>query len=340
MSLQPLLPLWAWALVFVPLAALTTWQAVRAARPDVASAPRIAWVRRTGAVLLLAVIGLGPSVPQTSRDQTVAALDVFFVVDRTGSMAAEDYDGERQRLDGVRHDITGLVGDLPGARYSVISFDSQASRQLPLTTDARAIRSWAETFRQEITLYSQGSLTDRPLDELRSALEGAAADRPANMRLVFFLSDGEQTAEGEPRSFAELAPLVDGGAVLGYGTAEGGRMKEYGPDIDPETADYLIDPTRAVVGEPDPDALSIIDEETLRATADQLGVAYVHRTAPTPTAELVAGVDPEQVAGDGRREITAFRPVLWPFALALVVLLGFEAWFRGTSIGRPLGVRA
>jgi Ca-activated chloride channel family protein len=349
MTFQPLIPLWAWATVFVPLLGLAGWQLVvalrgpsrRATGQSTPAGPRGAWVRRTALVAVLAVIGLGPSVPVTDRDTSVANVDMFFVVDRTGSMAAEDFDGTNERLVGVRHDVASLTADIPGARYSIISFDSQASRQVPLTTDARAVTSWADTFKREITLYSKGSLTDRPLDALRSALEGSATDRPANVRLVFFLWDGEQPADGEPRSFEDLAPFVDGGAVLGYGTPEGGRMKEYMPGEDPATAEYLRDPSRATLDDPDsPDALSVIDEDNLRAIATQLGVPYVHRETTGPTAELVAGVDPQQVAADGRRLVTAFRPVVWPFALVGAVLLGFEAWAAGRSASRRVGVRA
>lgn len=350
MTVQPLIPLWAWAVVFVPLLGLAVWQLVVAlrassgsggARQGVPAGPRGAWARRTALVAVLAVVGLGPSVPVTERDTSVANVDMFFVVDRTGSMAAEDFDGTDERLVGVRHDIASLTGDIPGARYSIISFDSQASRQLPLTTDARAITSWADTFKREITLYSKGSLTDRPLDELSAALQGAATDRPSNVRLVFFLSDGEQTASGEPRSYEDLAPFVDGGAVLGYGTPEGGRMKEYAPGEDPATAAYIKDPSRATITDTEsPDALSVIDEENLRAVATQLGVPYVHRETAGPTAELVAGVDPQQVAADGRRAVTSYRPVVWPLALVAAVLLGFEAWAAGRSAARRVGVRA
>ncbi|OLT54570.1 hypothetical protein BJF88_08670 [Cellulosimicrobium sp. CUA-896] len=335
--------MWLLALLVVPLLGLTVRQVVVAGRrgPDgvaLPGAPRAAWVRRTGVVVLLALVGLGPSVASTSRDTSVANVDMIFVVDRTGSMAAEDYGPGRdqERLDGVRHDVVSLAESVPGARYSIISFDSQASRQLPLTTDARAIASWAQTFDREITRYSQGSLTDRPLEELASALRGSAEQHPASTRLVFFLSDGEQTADGEPRSFADLAPLVDGGAVLGYGTAEGGPLKEYDPDVAPEDAEYLVDPSLPAEDGAAARAVSVLDAETLRTLADQLGVPYVHREAPTETASLVAGVDPEQVAADGRRDVTSYRPVVWPLALALVVLLAVETWFWSRSASRSL----
>lgn len=316
MTFQPLAPWY----VLVAVAALVVLSAVLATRAGAAG--RWGWVRRLALCSVLLAAGLGPSVTETTTDRSAAAIDVFFVVDRTGSMAAEDYGPVRdqERLDGVRHDVQALTEAVPGARYSVITFDSQAARQLPLTTDARAIGAWAQTFRREITLYSRGSLTDRPLAELTAALEGSAEQHPASLRLVFFLSDGEQTASGTPRSFAALEPLVDGGAVLGYGTPEGGQMKEYDPDVPPEEAAHLVDPE---TGEP---GLSRIDEGVLQGLAEQLGVPYEHRAEPSDLTHLVADLDPEQVTADGRRTVTTGRPVVWPLALVLAALLAWEAW--------------
>ncbi|MGO1277835.1 MAG: hypothetical protein ACTMIB_03910 [Cellulosimicrobium funkei] len=113
-------------------------------------------------------------------------------------------------------------------------------------------------------------------------------------------------------------------------------MKEYDPDVDPEDAEYLVDWSKPSDGGEPVEALSVLDEATLTALADQFGVPYVHRQEPSETASLVAGVDPQQVAADGRRDVTAYRPVVWPFALALVTLLGVEAWFWARSASRSL----
>lgn len=328
MSLQPLVPLWLLALLVLPLLALTVWQALVA---DAHTAGRVAWWRRTAVVAVFALIGLGPATPTKDGQELVRNIDVFFVVDRTGSIVAEDYDGDKPRIDGVRHDIVAIAKAIPDARYSIISFDSQASRQLPLTTDVHAIESWADTFDREVTLYSKGSLTDRPLDALRAALEGSAEQNPQNARVVFFLSDGEQTADGEPRSFEELADLVDDGAVLGYGTPEGGPMREYDPYLDGD--DYIQDSS---TGEP---ALSMIDEETLTALADQLGVDYVHRGAPTDVAEIVAGIDGDLVAARAGRNPEFWRFHVWPLALLLAGLLGWEAWSWSRTTNMSRGVR-
>lgn len=338
MIFQPLLPVPVLVVVLGALAVLTGTLAVKGLRQGTLTGRHQAWawLRRLAIVAVVAAIGMGPSLPRTSTDTSITAVDMFFVVDRTGSMAAEDYDGASQRLDGVRTDINSLVADVPGARYSIISFDSEASRQLPLTTDARAVQAWTQTMDREVTSRSRGSLVDRPLDALSRALTGSAEQHPANIRLVFFLTDGENTAGGARRSFADLAPLIDSGAVLGYGTAEGGRMKTYAlsPVGDGTEGAYIKD--SSLPG--NPDALSHADPTELAALADELGVEYVHRTTAAETASLVAGIDPEQIAADGRRSLTSYQMLLWPFALLLAGLLAAEAAASGRHLGRKVGV--
>lgn len=337
MTLRLLWPVWALALVFVPLLAVCVVAFVqsRGRRGMV-----VAWARRAALVVALLAVALGPAMP-SGATTVMSNAELFFVVDRTGSMAAEDYDGDEPRLDGVRHDITEVVATMPAARYSVIAFDSQATRQLPLTTDARAVESWTDTLVQEITYYSAGSTADRPLPAMTRALEGAAERNPENVRFVFFLADGENTSgdgtdgqEPDVASFAPLADLVDGGAVLGYGTEEGGRMRVY--DGTPETgagtdAPWILDTTQ----DGDPPAVSRIDEEQLRQVADDLGVPYAHRTAPTAVDELVANLDADLVAQDGRRDQSVLRDVYWPFAALAAALLVWEVAYQVRAFPRP-----
>jgi len=323
MTLRMLWPLWVLLAVFVPLLALTLWR-VRASRGE----RRVDWIRRTAMVACVALIGLCPSIPRTEQEGLVSNAELYFVVDRTGSMAAEDYNGSEPRLSGVSQDMVALTQALPGSRYAIIGFDSQSTRQLPLTTDSRAVRAWAQTVRQEITAYSAGSAVDRPLQQLTETLQAAQERNPSNVRLVFFLSDGENTSGSGSdatdgfASFAELAPLVDGGAVLGYGTAQGGNMRSYdGTDNTGYGTDapYIVDDSGAP-------AVSRIDETTLRTIADQLGVPYEHRIEPNDLTSLVADIDLESISDDGRRNLTTYTDVYWPFAVLLAVLLAWEAW--------------
>ena len=296
----------------------------------VRSGARVRWLVRAVTVLVLLVLGLGPAVAAESEEAGGVAVDMFFVVDRTGSMAAEDWGDEQPRLVGVRQDVPVLADAMPGARYSIIGWSSEATRHLPLTTDENAVRAWSQTVRQEITAYSKGSLLDRPLPALSDALQSAIERNPSHVRLVYFLSDGEQTTPGTRASYAELAPLIDGGAVLGYGTAEGGPMRSYDGSLDPDPeAPYIWDTERFQFGETVP-AISTADEADLQRLATELGVPYLHREAGDGTeavASLVEGIDVEQLASDGRRGAPVLQVVVWPLALVLAALLALEAWW-------------
>ena len=224
MRLELMMPLWAIVPLFGAMLILCAVLLVRRPRQ------RLMWARRLLMVLLLLGVALRPVTPIEGEQTERMDANVFFVVDRTGSMNAEDYAGEQPRLEGVERDMQRIMGMTEGARYSVIAFDSSATRQLPLTTDAGAAKAWIDTLTTEPTAYSQGSNVDRALTPLMVEISEAKREDPESSVLVYFLSDGENTDGEESESFSQAAGFVDGGAVLGYGTAEGGPMKAQGGD--------------------------------------------------------------------------------------------------------------
>src|SRR5690606_1021757 len=129
------------------------------------------------------------------------------------------------RLDGVRADVQSIVDEYPGARFALISFDAAATQRLPLTTDATALMSSLDVLRPEVTTQSRGSSIGIASTMLSEVLRNAAESAPDRARMVFYFGDGEQTVSSDPESFGGSAEYVDGGAVLGYGTAEGGPMR-------------------------------------------------------------------------------------------------------------------
>lgn len=342
MTLRPLIPLALLVILLLPMLGFCVWQAIaqrRAAAGErsgrgLATGGTGHWVLRAVAVLALAAIGAGPSVSRPSSQEVGVGVDVFLVVDRTGSMAAEDYVDGSTRLSGVKQDLPALVTAVPGARYSILSWDSSASRQLPLSSDGHAVTSWADTLRQEPTAQSRGSNVGRPVELLAEALQNAAEAQPNHVRLVFFLSDGESTDDEEVPSYESMADLVDGGAVLGYGTPEGGRM------LKDDGSGYITD----AAGQ---EAVSVIDEAALQAVADQLGIPYVHRAGPDPAqlSGLVGDVEAESELRAEGRQILIWNPVVWPAAIALALILLVEAWLlvrgwvplrRGTRSTEPV----
>ncbi|MFB9776238.1 vWA domain-containing protein [Brevibacterium otitidis] len=291
---------------------------------------RIAWILRAAAVGLLITAFLRPGVPtQVTTLVPVAAADVFLLVDTTASVVAEDWDGDKPRLEGIRSDVDALLEQLPGARVSVITFDSRSTVRVPLTTDHAAVRSALEVMRPERTTASTGSTVTAARETLGDRLTKSEEDRPDNQRFVFYFGDGEQTSEEQPESLADIGQRIDGGGVFGYGTDAGGRMLETAgfdwwitdPSDEPEEEEepgYIQDP------ETGKDALSIIDEEQLKTIASDLGVDYAHRTAGTDlqTAvtmpELQEQHNAESVA-DGREDF------FWIPLLGVLVILAIDA---------------
>jgi Ca-activated chloride channel family protein len=337
LSFLPVVP---WPVLFLLAAialALVWWPAGPRERAE----PGVARGRRTAMVLLLLVAALRPALPGSDVRVDASAVDVYLVVDTTSSVMARDYGSDaKPRLDGVRSDIKALTSQLSGARFSLMTFDIDTTIRLPLTSDGGAVSAAADTLRPETSVWSRGSSVTIAREQLRTALERGRDTRPERARLVFYFGDGEQTAAQDPRPFDIEGDLINGGAVLGYGTAAGGRMAitaafETGDIVDPST------------GQP---ALSIIDEKELTAIANQLGVPYQHRTANDNGAGIVDAVQLKDLAplrATDSAEIVGGRSELGWVALLLVALLA--AWEIGSLVaaasrarrpGRPAAATA
>ena len=328
MIINPVLPLWLLVIMAVALIAFGIWQVVAA---PAGKGLRRVWILRVVMVALLLTVAIRPTIPGEGQGPTVSGgLEVYFVVDTTSSMAAEDYgdtyvDDEgftrhETRLDGVKTDIASIAEQLEGAEFSLVTFDAVAIQRVPLTSDATALLSATSVMRQEISGYSQGSSIDAPLELVDSLLQDAIELNPDRDRVVFYFGDGEQTVGADPESFAKLAGYIAGGAVLGYGTAEGGPMVEFnGYDDSGDERYYIQDYSLSPVG----DAISRIDEEKLATIASDLGVEYTHRQAGDSAAGLVAGIDVGELLRDEGEPDQAIE-LYWIFAIPLGLLVLLE----------------
>ncbi|MCS6710898.1 VWA domain-containing protein [Brachybacterium sp. EF45031] len=309
MTPQFLFPWWLIALLMVPMAALCLLLLVRRPRQ------RWSWLRRLLMVLLLAVVLVRPSTPLDGLPTQRMNANVFFVVDRTGSMNAEDYAEGAPRLDGVKADMRRIMQMTEGSRYSIIAFDSVAAQQLPLTTDAGAAEAWIDTLTTEPTAYSRGSNVDRARTTLITALQETRAEDPDSSILVYVFSDGENTDGQESEAFSPAAQFVDGGAVLGYGTAQGGRMRAQGGATDGE---YITDGSGA-------EGRSVIDENQLKTIAGQMGVPYLHRTDPEAAIEgTMEGIELKAVPLESSTRARSFEDWYWVASIPLALLFLWE----------------
>ena len=279
---------------------------------------RSRWIVRIAVIILLGLISLRPNISGGSSQGGLTNIDVMYLVDTTSSMAAEDFEGQRTRLDGVKKDIENLTNHLAGARFSIITFDSKAALALPFTTDTSAVVSQASTFNQEITFYSVGSSIDKPLELAETQLKLQLTNRPERSRLVFYFGDGEQTAASAPKSFEPLKQLIESGAVLGYGTSSGGRMKEFSDFDTGSEVKYIKDYTTNAY--PAIDAVSKTDESNLKMIASQLGVKYEYRKDNSDMAQFVKNFALEKL-DKTTKDVTGSTDLYWLLILPLAGLM-------------------
>lgn len=328
-----LVPLFGWPLTILAALVVVAALVVSARwllRDGADPGARITWWRRVALGAVVVLILAGPSMT-VAQAVAVSNVEIYLVVDRTGSMAAEDWAGGPDagggtRLDGVRADLTAIREAYPEARFSVIALDSTAARELPLTRDVDAVDSWIGALQQEITSRSEGSSLERALPLLTQTLAAAAESSPEDARLVYILSDGEATDDGAGASEAaaagvsweQLAEVVDGGAVLGYGTESGASMRSFDGSGN-DDADYITDPE---TGEA---AVSVPDTAELQSVADALGITYLQRigTDDDP-ATAFTDQDVDQVLSDGRERKRYTHYVVWPLGVIAAGLLIWE----------------
>lgn len=279
-----------------------------------------------GIVLFAALLG---PVVQVEREDMATNTEILLVVDRTGSMAAEDVEGG-PRLGAVSRDIMALLEATPGSRYSIVTWDGSARTELPLTTDTSAVASFAELLHQEISEFSAGSSLNRPLDDVLDILESSHELRPGNARYLIVISDGEATDPSDAEvssTWQEVAPLVDGGAIWGFGTPEGGPMQTYQVGVGP-TGEYIEDPDS-----PGQNAISRIDQHALQQLADYTQLPLTINPSEQQVAELGSQIlDGAESVATRSRNNWSYNYVIWPLGIAAAVLIGWECIsFAGTA---------
>lgn len=286
---------------------------------------RTRWIIRTVVCLLILVVVVRPALPGGGATAGMSDIDVVFVVDTTSSIAGEDYDGSRPRLDGVKQDLSAIVDSMAGARFALLPFNSSSHLDAPLTTDTTALKTAIDTLHPEIAFYSVGSSISQPLDTLQVLLERMRARSPERSVFLYYLGDGEQTSDSGVQSFEPLKKYITGGAVFGYGTSQGGRMQSYG-DGYLKSDTYVQDMSEF----PYKDAISRIDEDNLQTIASQLGIQYSHRTKPSEIESVVRNAGVLKIAD--KPDIRTYGDMYWLFAAAIVLLLALDMYLIRTTL--------
>lgn len=319
MILQPVLNVFLLLLLCAPVAFVAVLGLRAAKKGD-----KGIWILRLTVILAVFVMLLRPGIPEGSVQTLATDTDVVLVVDTTASIVAEDWDGDKPRLEGVRADVQTITDAYPGARFALITFDADARLRLPLTTDTSALATSLDVLTPEVTNRSVGSSIDIAADLVSKTLSDAAKGSPNRSRMVFYFGDGEQTSRSVPIPFSASKKNTDGGAVLGYGTEAGGPMKLTTGDVNPASDGYIEYQGKR--------AVSTIDERNLKRLAEQFGVEYQHRTADNP---LTLAPSPSRTTSYTESSTIAnVTELYWIPAFLVIALLGIELARAGLTLAR------
>ncbi len=275
------------------------------------------YIRQILIVVLLFAINLRLMVPNPDAPSVKSDVDVLFVVDNTISILAEDYGEEKgRRIDAIRDDCSYIMQQMPGASFSVVSFGENVKTLLPYTIDQVNVEQALKSLNGQPTLYASGTAFDHVLTYLVEFL-----DRDNDhYQVVFFISDGELTKDEKMKSYPELAEHIDTGAVLGYGTKEGGPMSAvaYTGDDNAEYIEYYDDDFNLCK------ALSVIDEDNLKSIASDMDVSYVHMTEQSRIDDTLADIKEQIKENAGKDEedfLSAYSDTYFYLLIPLILLL-------------------
>ena len=283
-------------------------------------------------------------------------LDVVFVVDTTLSMLAVDVNAYT-RLDLVKDLMKKIVNDLPGSRFAIISQDNSAFVKYPLTFDNAAILSVIDNLKVIEGQYSAGSSISVSADYLRMLLNSsnntAKKDLANRKKIVFYFGDGEldnadalrKAMEAKYKSIIEsrtgkkfeeteedneeelvryngMNELIDNGAVMGVGTAEGGNIRAIGYLNDPQYAEkgFLIDYYTQKL------AVTKLDEAMLKKLSSKLGIDYFNAESGKLNAKLdeIKGLVEKDETGEKVRQE---KDLYYYFSTGLLLLLIYELYY-------------
>ncbi len=330
MIVHPIIPIWLMSIICIILCVIIIYN--RPIRKINKKKHRINLVIKMAIVALLFVINLRFMIPNGESVALNSDLNILFVIDTSVSMRALDYNGTKERFEGVINDCCYIVDELASSKFSIITFGDTEKKLIPFTADTDMVQAELKSIRLENDLYAKGSSMNLVKDRLESTLKKEKEKQSENSKfVVFFISDGEITKESEVLgSFSSIAPYISNGAVMGYGTLAGGKMLRSNYTNSP-SSDYIYyydDSYKKVT------AISKLDENNLKSIATDLGIDYIQMSKTTNIDYKLSNI--KQQMSDfqtDKQKISSYQDIYYYFAIPLVILLMINFIIQKRRIG-------
>ena len=288
-------------------------------------------ITRTAIVILLLVISQRPMIKDGGGIVYKLEMDVLFVIDNTMSMNAVDVNGNT-RLNAIINDCKTIIDKMKGANFAIITYNNYSQVRVPFTNDSEIALDVLNNLQIVDPSYATGSTLNLPYDDMKMLLLSSKS-KSRHYRVVFFISDGELTnpenLTQNIEQYKDLNDLIDNGAVLGYGSVDGAKIKVTdGVNLKGmvDNENYLLDKSK-IPAEP---AISKLDETTLKALANTISLDYIHMTTNNNINNKIISIKNNAIAVEEAKQYVD-KDIYYFFTAALLILLLYELYYYRRS---------
>lgn len=265
------------------------------------------WVLRALVLVLLLIALAGPRKLLAQSKLASEGIDIVLALDVSGSMSAEDYlvNGQRiSRLDIIKQTVEKFVEQRPNDRLGLIVFGSQAYTVCPLTGD----HAWLlENLRQvRIGLIEDATAIGSGIATSLLRLKKSKA----KSRIIVLLTDGvNNTGKILPLDAAKMAQALGIKiTTIGAGT----------------TGIVPFPVTDAFGNRHYEQAQFDLDEDTLKKIAAMTGGEYFRAADTESLRHIYSEIDKLEKTKIEEKGYKQYEPLFGFFVLAAMVLLAIE----------------
>lgn len=143
---------------------------------------------------------------------------------------------------------------------------------------------------------------------------------PDDAIVLYLISDGEQTSSKTRRTFSSLRRYLSDAFTIAVGSEQGGNIPVTGDGVNEGDGQWATDPE---TGEP---GVSRMNADEMNTIADELSGTAIQLNATTTMNDGASkeASDKWRVTQTAKQR-TRTVAVVWPFAIAVALLLAFEA---------------
>ena len=267
----------------------------------------LTWVLRALVLVLLLIALSGPRKLLAESKLASEGIDIVLALDVSGSMNAEDYviNGQRiSRLDIIKSTVENFIKQRTNDRMGLIVFGSQAYTVCPLTMDHDWLLENLHQVRigviEDATAIGSGIATS--LLRLKKS--------KAKTRIIVLLTDGvNNSGKIQPLDAAKLAQSM-GIKVYTIGAGTTGIVPF--PEIDEFGNKHYVQ------------AQFDLDEDTLKKIADMTGAKYFRAADTQSLQNIYTQIDRLEKTKIVEKGYKQYEPLFWYCVDAALVLLALE----------------